>query len=66
MIDVTMVARFVTWERGRNNNMGPVQLVVFDVAGTTIDDRIHLVTGIGGKGMSTGPGYARHSVERLL
>ena len=32
----------------------------------TIDDRIHLVSGIGGKGMSTGPGYARHSVEKLL
>lgn len=31
-----------------------------------IDERIHLVTGIGGKGMSTGPGYARHSVARLL
>src|SRR6266852_959499 len=38
MIDVTMVARFVTWERERNNSMGPIQLVVFDVAGTTVDD----------------------------
>ena len=36
---------------------------IFAVA---IDDRIHFVTGIGGKGMSTGPGYARHSVEELL
>jgi D-hydroxyproline dehydrogenase subunit beta len=32
----------------------------------TIDDRIHFVTGIGGKGMSTGPGYARQSVAKLL
>ena len=32
----------------------------------TIDDRIQFVTGIGGKGMSTGPGYARHSIEKLL
>jgi FAD dependent oxidoreductase TIGR03364 len=31
-----------------------------------ISERIHFVTGIGGKGMSTGPGYARQSVERLF
>jgi FAD dependent oxidoreductase TIGR03364 len=31
----------------------------------TIDGRIHLVTGIGGKGMTTGPALARESVERL-
>jgi FAD dependent oxidoreductase TIGR03364 len=31
-----------------------------------IDERIHIVTGIAGKGMSTGPGFARASVDRLL
>ncbi|HEX6507102.1 MAG TPA: TIGR03364 family FAD-dependent oxidoreductase [Chloroflexota bacterium] len=31
-----------------------------------IDERIHLVTGIGGKGMTTGPGFARESVVRLI
>lgn len=33
---------------------------------TTLDDRIHIVTGIGGKGMSTGPGFAQHSVETVF
>jgi FAD dependent oxidoreductase TIGR03364 len=32
----------------------------------TIDGRIHVVTGIGGKGMSTGPGFARSHVEAVL
>ncbi|MFN8473544.1 MAG: TIGR03364 family FAD-dependent oxidoreductase [Anaerolineae bacterium] len=32
----------------------------------TIDGRIHIVTGIGGKGMSSSPGFARRSVETLL
>lgn len=32
----------------------------------TIDNRIHIVTGIGGKGMSTGPGFARSHVEDVL
>lgn len=32
----------------------------------TIDERIHIVTGIAGKGMSTGAGFARASVGRLL
>lgn len=32
----------------------------------TVDDRIHIVTGIGGKGMSTGPGFARRHVETVL
>ena len=31
----------------------------------TIDDRIHLITGIGGKGMTTGPAVARESIERM-
>lgn len=29
----------------------------------TIDERIHIVTGIGGKGMTTGPAVARQSIE---
>ena len=32
----------------------------------TIDSRIHVATGIGGKGMSTGPGFARSHVEAVL
>ncbi|GCE23348.1 TIGR03364 family FAD-dependent oxidoreductase [Dictyobacter kobayashii] len=32
----------------------------------TIDNTIHIVTGIGGKGMSTGPGFSRHNIERIL
>jgi FAD dependent oxidoreductase TIGR03364 len=31
----------------------------------TLEGRIHLVTGIGGKGMTVGPGLARESIERL-
>jgi FAD dependent oxidoreductase TIGR03364 len=31
----------------------------------TIDGRIHLVTGIGGKGMTTGPALAREAVARI-
>jgi FAD dependent oxidoreductase TIGR03364 len=32
----------------------------------TIDDRIHIVTGIAGKGMSTGPGFAKTHVPMKL
>ena len=32
----------------------------------TINDRIHIVTGIGGKGMSTGPGFAQRHIDLLL
>jgi len=32
----------------------------------TIDGAIHIVTGVGGKGMTTGPGYARHSIDTLI
>ncbi|MFN8482274.1 MAG: TIGR03364 family FAD-dependent oxidoreductase [Anaerolineae bacterium] len=32
----------------------------------TIDGRIHIVTGIGGKGMSSSPGFARRSVEGIF
>jgi len=31
----------------------------------SIDDRIHLVTGIGGKGMTTGPAVARESIDAI-
>lgn len=37
-----------------------------EVFSETIDDVIHIVTGIGGKGMTTGPGFARTNVARLL
>jgi FAD dependent oxidoreductase TIGR03364 len=32
----------------------------------TPDERIHLVTAIAGKGMTTGPGYARHSIDSIF
>ncbi len=32
----------------------------------TIEGRIHLVAPIGGRGMTTGPGFARRSIERAL
>ncbi len=32
----------------------------------TIDDKIHIVTGIAGKGMSTGPGFAQKHVALKL
>ena len=38
MIDVTIAAGFVTRELERKKSMGPIQLVVFDLARTTIDD----------------------------
>ncbi|KAA5538883.1 TIGR03364 family FAD-dependent oxidoreductase [Roseiconus nitratireducens] len=31
----------------------------------TIDDRIHIVTGIGGKGMTSSPGYALHHLGEI-
>jgi len=31
----------------------------------TVDDRIHLVSGIGGKGMTTGPAVAGESIEAI-
>jgi D-hydroxyproline dehydrogenase subunit beta len=31
----------------------------------TIDDKIHLITGIGGKGMTTACGFAKQNVEKL-
>ena len=36
-----------------------------DVFAQTLHGRVHLVTGIGGKGMTAGPGYARRSVDRI-
>ena len=36
-----------------------------DLCAETVLDRLHLVTGIGGKGMTTGPALAREAVERL-
>ena len=32
----------------------------------TIDEKIHVVTGIAGKGMSTGPGFARKHIFSAL
>ena len=40
----------------------PVQ----EVYAETIDGVIHLATGIGGKGMTTGPGYARAHIDAIL
>ena len=30
-----------------------------------VNDRIHITTGIGGKGMTTGPALARESIDAL-
>lgn len=32
----------------------------------TIEDRIHIVTGIGGKGMTTSAGFAKHHISSIL
>ena len=37
-----------------------------EVYTATIAGAIHIVTGIAGKGMSTGPGFARHHIEQTL
>ena len=37
-----------------------------DVYSETIDDRIHIVTGIAGKGMSTGPGFSQQNIDSKL
>ena len=37
-----------------------------EVYTATIADTIHIVTGIAGKGMSTGPGFARYNIEQTL
>jgi len=39
---------------------------VHQVYTETIEDRIHIVTGIAGKGMSTGPGFSRQHIEDVL
>ena len=35
------------------------------VFSTVLHDRVHIITGIGGKGMTTGPALARESIDRL-
>lgn len=37
-----------------------------DIFTETIDDRIHIVTGIGGKGMTTSAGFAKKNIESVL
>jgi hypothetical protein len=37
-----------------------------DVFEQDIDGSVHIVTGIGGKGMSTGPGFAEAHIQRIL
>jgi len=37
-----------------------------DIFTKTIDDRIHLVAGIGGKGMTAGPGFAQQHIQRIF
>jgi len=36
------------------------------VFSTVVDGAIHVITGIGGKGMTTGPALARESIDRLV
>ncbi len=37
-----------------------------DIFETTIGDSIHIITGIGGKGMTGSPGYAEQSLKRIF
>lgn len=37
-----------------------------DIFQTTIDEIIHIVTGIGGKGMTASPGFAKAHIEKLF
>lgn len=32
----------------------------------SVDENLHIATGIGGKGMSTGPGFSKANIEKLL
>jgi glycine/D-amino acid oxidase-like deaminating enzyme len=32
---------------------------------TTFDERIHIITGMGGKGMTTGPALAEETIDNL-
>ena len=36
------------------------------VVSETIDDHIHLITGIGGKGMTAGPGFAKAQIKEIF
>jgi FAD dependent oxidoreductase TIGR03364 len=36
-----------------------------EIFSTTIDDRVHVITGIGGKGMTTGPALAEETINNL-
>ncbi|MCB0601519.1 MAG: TIGR03364 family FAD-dependent oxidoreductase [Saprospiraceae bacterium] len=36
-----------------------------DIFETSLGDRIHIITGIGGKGMTASPGYSEQTIERL-
>ena len=36
-----------------------------EIFSTTIDDRVHVITGIGGKGMTTGPALAEETINTL-
>jgi len=55
-----------SWEIEQRWNGYYVQHPEREVFTESIDGAIHIATGIGGKGMSTGPGFARHNVEALL
>ena len=37
-----------------------------DIFEKTLDDHIHIITGIGGKGMTASLGYAKKNVEKTL
>lgn len=36
-----------------------------DIFEATVDDRIHIITGIGGKGMTASPGYSEQTLARI-
>ncbi|MGI9173966.1 MAG: TIGR03364 family FAD-dependent oxidoreductase [Rhodothermales bacterium] len=55
-----------TWELRRTWYGTYAQRKSGDLFQHTIDGRIHIVTAIGGKGMTGGPGFAKAHVERLF
>ncbi|MBC6994345.1 TIGR03364 family FAD-dependent oxidoreductase [Neolewinella lacunae] len=54
-----------TWELQRTWTGYYAQCATQDIYHETIDGRIHVVTGIGGKGMTAGPGYAEAHIKEL-
>lgn len=55
-----------TWQIARSWYGQYAQCKASDVFRHTIDNRIHIITGIGGKGMTASPAYARLSINQIF